>query len=119
MMSQQTGFAAEQLARHYLVKQGLSWITSNYRCRWGEIDLIMAEKHYLVFVEVRLRTSGAFGGAIASVTQAKQQKLIKTAMHYMMIHKLYNKRSARFDVIGIQGESAPFEWIKNAFGGDC
>ena len=61
-MSQKTGFAAEQQACTYLRKQGLRWIESNYHCRWGEIDLIMWEANYLVFVEVRARASSSFGG---------------------------------------------------------
>lgn len=115
-MSLKEGFAAEQQARTYLLAQGLQWIESNYRCRWGEIDLIMREASALIFVEVRARASLAFGGAAASVTYQKQQKLIKTALHYLSSKKLHDKQAVRFDVLALQGKEPEFEWIKNAFG---
>lgn len=117
-MSQKTGFAAEQRACTYLSNQGLQWIESNYRCRWGEIDLIMRDGKYLVFVEVRSRVSRSFGGAVASVTYVKQQKLVKTAMHYLLLKKMHDKQPIRFDVLGLEGKEAHVEWIKNAFGLD-
>lgn len=115
-MSLKAGLAAEELARNYLLTQGLQWIESNYRCRWGEIDLIMQEKNYLVFVEVKARASSAFGGAVASVSYAKQRKLIKTATYYLLAKKLHEKQPMRFDVLGF--ESQKIEWIQNAFGLD-
>lgn len=117
-MSLQSGLKAEQQARAYLIAKGLEWISSNYRCRFGEIDLIMREENFLVFVEVRARTSSSYGGAIASVTYSKQQKLIKSAEYYLQINKLYHKQAARFDVLALEGNSRQIEWIKNAFGLD-
>lgn len=117
-MSQQIGFAAESEARQYLVKQGLRWITSNYRSRWGEVDLIMWHGDYLVFVEVRARVSSEYGGALESITYHKKQKIIKTATHYLMIKCLMEKHPLRFDVICVQGKSAEMLWVKNAFGVD-
>lgn len=114
-MSLKTGFAAEQQARAYLIAQGLHWIESNYRCRWGEIDLIMQEQNYLVFVEVRARRSRNFGGALASVDYVKQQKLTRAATHYLAINKRYDKQPVRFDVLGMEGKELQIEWIKNAF----
>ena len=118
-MSLEIGYAAEEQARNYLVKQGLRWITSNYHCRWGEVDLIMTEADYLIFVEVRARVSLRYGGAIASITRQKQRKIIKTASHYMVSKNLYNKYTARFDVVSLQGALSDIGWIKNAFDGDC
>lgn len=117
-MSQQTGLIAEQQARNYLVGKGLRWIASNYRCRWGEVDLIMGDGKTLVFVEVRARVSAEFGGATGSITLQKQRKIIKTAMHYMVAKNLYTTCNGRFDVISVQGTSSQIEWIKNAFGMD-
>lgn len=114
-MSQQAGFAAERQARDYLTSQGLRWITSNWRCRWGEVDLVMREKDLLVFVEVRSRVSAEFGGALESITIGKQKKILKAATHYMTTHNLYNTHSCRFDVVCIQGTNADIEWIQNAF----
>ncbi|MCX7116850.1 MAG: YraN family protein [Legionellales bacterium] len=115
-MSQQMGFLAEKEALHYLLSQGLTWIESNYHCRMGEIDLIMWHGETLVFVEVKARASRVYGGAVASVTYAKQQKLIKTASLYLLHKKSYDKHPVRFDVIGMEGVPARVHWIQNAFG---
>jgi len=114
-MSLEKGFAHEQLARDYLVQQGLRFVTNNYRCRFGEIDLIFWDKTILSFVEVRSRVSNDYGGALESITQQKRKKIIKTASHYMISKKLYDTTCARFDVILLQGATAELEWIKNAF----
>ena len=109
------GKQAENIAREYLIKQGLLFIEKNYYCRQGEIDLIMNDKNTLVFVEVRYRKNQHYGGAKESITYKKQQKLHTTALHYMQKHRL--DKQARFDVIAITGDikSHSFEWIQNAF----
>ncbi len=112
------GKTAEDTACAYLIKQGLSQVARNYFCRMGEIDLIMRDGVCLVFVEVRARTSRAFGGASASVTFKKQQKIIKTALHFLMKNKLKDKYPMRFDVISMDGTLPEINWIKNAFGGN-
>lgn len=116
MKTQKTGLIAESLARDYLSSNGLIWRASNYRCRLGEIDLIMDDGEYLVFVEVRARRSVAFGGGLASVTYTKQQKLIKTAWIYLIQHKLHATRACRFDVLSVDGDPPQVHWVKNAFG---
>ena len=116
MNTQQAGSLAESWARKYLIQQGLTWRASNYRCRLGEIDLIMHDKEYVVFVEVRARRSAAFGGAGASVTYSKQQKLIKTAWVYLIQHKLHATHACRFDVLSLDGDPPQVNWVKNAFG---
>lgn len=68
------GSEAENLAAHYLQQQHLFLIARNYRCRYGEIDLIMRDQSMLVFIEVKMRTHHSFGGAIQSITKLKQQK---------------------------------------------
>ncbi len=117
-MSRKMGALAEQDACDYLVKQGLQWVASNYSCRLGEIDLIMRDKTYLVFVEVLARASNAFGGALASVSYSKQKKLLKTASLYLLANQLYDKQPIRFDVVSMEGEPTSISWIKNAFGSD-
>jgi putative endonuclease len=84
----------------------------NFCCRLGEIDLIMQEGQTLVFVEVRLRRSQQFGGAAASITHHKQQKLLKAAQIYLQ--KLKTLPPCRFDVVVTDGDN--MEWIKDAFG---
>lgn len=108
----QKGVEAENAALEYLQDQGLQLIERNFQCRSGEIDLIMQESDSLVFVEVRYRKSNQFGGAAASITQAKQTKIIKTAQYYLLRYR--HQPAMRFDVIAIEGQSSP-NWIKNAF----
>lgn len=111
----QDGKAAEDLAARYLTGQGLKLLARNYRCRFGEIDLILRDGRTLVFAEVRMRGNQRYGGAAASVTGQKQQRLIAAAQHY-----LAGERSApicRFDVIALDRlEPSHIEWIKDAFG---
>lgn len=109
------GSDAEQIAVSYLLRQGLVLVERNYRCRFGEIDLIMYEGKTVVFVEVRMRASDAFGGAAASITSAKQAKLLRAARHYLS--GLKNVPSCRFDAVLMTGAHSPrIEWIRNAFG---
>lgn len=111
---QTIGSDAEIQAKSFLLQQGLRWLTSNYQCHSGEIDLIMQDGQCLVFVEVKKRRSDKFGGAIASITPSKQKKIIKTAQYYQLNHKQhYNITACRFDVVTLQGEPPQIDWIKN------
>ena len=107
----------EQLARQFLRRQGLRDIRSNFHSRYGEIDIIARDGAVMVFAEVRYRQSNTHGGAIASVTRAKQQKILQTARYFLQINGLTNRMPCRFDVIGITGSKThpQFHWIKNAF----
>jgi len=109
------GQQAEQLACEYLQQQGLILVERNYYCRLGEIDLIMQHQKSLVFIEVRYRKNNLFGGALESITAKKQDKLQKTALHYMQQHK--TRQNTRFDVVAITGQSPQqtLEWIQNVF----
>lgn len=107
------GGEAERLAATYLEQQGLKLVASNYQCRFGEIDLIMRDGKMLVFVEVRLRSSDSFGGAAMSITQAKRQRLARTAEHYLQQH---GDRACRFDaVLMSRAALEDIEWVRNAF----
>lgn len=117
-MSLQLGFIGEKQACEYLCQQGLTWVESNYRCRMGEIDLIMRDRDYLVFVEVRLRKHRSYGGGIQSITQSKRQKLLRTASLYLQSKKLNEKQPCRFDMLSLDGALSEITWIKNAFGVD-
>ena len=113
--SREVGFSAEEVICHYLLAQGLEVIARNFSCRMGEIDLIMQDRDMMVFVEVRYRKNALFGGAVASVTHAKQKKLLKTALFYRLMHHHKETDPFRFDVVGLEGTPAKIEWIKNAF----
>ncbi|HDR2890206.1 TPA: YraN family protein [Enterobacter asburiae] len=113
----QTGDAWEVKARRWLEGKGLRFIAANVRGRGGEIDLIMKDGQTTVFVEVRFRQSSQFGGAAASVTPAKQQKLLQTALLWLARHNgSFDTVDCRFDVVAFTGND--IEWLKNAFGED-
>jgi putative endonuclease len=107
------GFTSEQQACNFLEKKGLKLVAQNYHCSFGEIDLIMQENDLLVFIEVRLRTHKEYGNALESIDSRKQQKLLKSAMHYLQKHHLLDEVDCRFDVIGFSNNT--IEWIKDAF----
>jgi putative endonuclease len=108
------GAQAEQLAAQFLQQNGLKLLQRNYRCRYGEIDLICQQGDTLVFVEVRLRSNAAFGGAAASIDARKQAKLLSSAQHYLTT--LPRTPPCRFDAILLQtADIHSIEWVKNAF----
>lgn len=113
----QRGQQAEQRARRYLCKQGLKPVTRNYRSPCGEIDLIMRERDTLVFVEVRYRSNEAFGLAAETVDWRKQQKLRRTAEHYLQNKKVAHDQPCRFDVVAISGfdKKTSINWYPDAF----
>jgi len=106
---QQLGQHGEDRALAYLVAQGLVLIERNFRCKAGEIDLIMRHGAHLVFVEVRRRASSSFGGAAASVTGAKQQRLVLAAQYYLLRYR--QPPPCRFDLVALDGET--LSWMQN------
>jgi putative endonuclease len=111
------GPGAETLALRHLEEAGLRLVERNYRCRGGELDLVMLDADSLVFVEVRYRSSMRFGRAEETVTAAKQARLATAASHYLQCHAV--TRPARFDVVAIHPADGPghaVEWIRDAFG---
>lgn len=107
------GAAAEELAARYLLARGLTIVARNFRVRGGEIDLIAQDGKTLLFVEVRMRSRKDFGGAGASITSSKQQRLIHAARHYLQTH---GEVDCRFDCILLQGLNADsIDWIQGAF----
>jgi putative endonuclease len=114
------GAAAEDRALEHLREQGLRLITRNYRCRLGEIDLVMFHGTTLVLVEVRYRAYDWYGGAAASVTSRKQRSLILAAKHLLSTRKELRRCAARFDVVALDGvlERPEIRWIRNAFTAD-
>lgn len=104
------GDIGEEQALAHLTKHGFSLVERNFHCRGGEIDLIVQKEGMLVFVEVRKRASGQFGGAAASVIPAKQARLKKAAQFYLQ--RYAEPPVCRFDVIAIDGDR--LNWIVNA-----
>ena len=114
---QQAGRQAEQQAARYLHNLGVQILAHNLLTRMGEIDLLGWHQQILLFIEVRSRHSTHFGGAIASVTPQKQQRLIRSAQLLLpTVQQQLNLRHApacRFDVVTIQGKT--IAWIPHAF----
>ena len=104
------GRAGEDEALEYLTQRGLTLVERNFRCKGGEIDLIMQQHSMLVFVEVRKRADTRHGGAAASVTAAKQGRLIIAAQIYLQRYRM--PPACRFDVVAIDG--AALTWLKSA-----
>lgn len=115
MDRQQRGRQAEQAACRYLETQGLRLIARNYRCRCGEIDLVMGDGDSLVFVEVRYRRHDRYGSAAETVDVNKQARIIRCAQQYLQRHPAARNRPARFDVISLDAGQG-LHWIPNAFG---
>lgn len=107
---QVSGQAGEDAALAYLQGQGMTLVTRNFRCKTGEIDLIMQDRASLVFVEVRKRASAEYGGAAASITPAKQRRLLRAAQFYLLRYR--SQPPCRFDVIAI--DDARITWLKSA-----
>ncbi|HXX84301.1 MAG TPA: YraN family protein [Casimicrobiaceae bacterium] len=106
------GAAAEALAADFLAGRGLTIVARNYRCRGGEIDLIARERDILVFVEVRLRSGEAFGGAAASITATKRRRLERAAGHYLA--RIGREPPCRFDAVLLDSlDSRRIEWLKD------
>ncbi|WP_462156563.1 YraN family protein [Pseudoalteromonas sp. GB56] len=111
--SRHKGQHFEQVAQEYLVSKGLIPISCNYSCRYGEIDLIMKDASTIVFIEVKFRETGKFGGAINALTYKKQQRLQKAIAHYVQKHNL-SHCMLRVDYVAIEGsQTKSFHWIKN------
>jgi putative endonuclease len=104
------GQQAEDDALAYLERQGLMLVERNFRCKGGEIDLVMREGEALVFVEVRQRADTRHGGAAASVDAGKQRRLILAAQTYLQ--RFAMPPACRIDVIAIDGTA--WSWLKNA-----
>jgi putative endonuclease len=110
------GREAETLVARYLESRGLRVLEHNFRVRGGEIDLICRDGKVLVFVEVRLRSRGDFGGAGASITLAKRQRIILAARHFLAGKA---EGDCRFDCVLLDAlDSRCIEWLKNAFSAD-
>jgi putative endonuclease len=112
------GNAAEELAARFLESQGLLLLARNFRCRAGELDIIALDGPALVIAEIRQRANKDFGGAAASVTAAKQHKVITATQVFLQRAPRLRRFAVRFDVIAIHGlpeESPEIEWIRGAF----
>ena len=114
-----TGAWGESIAAQYLLKKGYKLLACGYRCRYGEIDLIVSDRKHIVFVEVKLRKSNAFAQAHEFVDQHKQERIRTTAGMYLSHNP--SKLQSRFDVMeiyapdGIATQNPEFHHMEGAF----
>ena len=106
------GESTEEQAHRFLINKGLKLVCRNYRCKQGELDLIMTDQQTLVIIEVRYRKTDQYGSALESVTRTKQSRIIAATHIYLSSQK--TDRPIRFDVVAISG-NGKIEWIQNAF----
>lgn len=112
-----SGARAEALAAEYLVRQGLTIVRRNFRTRFGEIDLIARDGGTLVFVEVRMRRSRSYGGAVESITASKRARLVAAANGYLAA--IGREPPCRFDAILMQHlDPQALHWERDILGVD-
>ena len=95
------GRTGERLAAEELSRRGYRILEQNFRCSYGEIDLVMEDEQDLVFVEVKTRRGNAYGLPEEAVTSRKRQKIVQVACHYLDLHTCA-ERSWRIDVVAVQ-----------------
>ena len=119
MKRRDVGILGEKLAKDFLKKKGYRITETNYRCPEGEIDIVAKHRDYLVFIEVRTKTSLEFGTPEESITPAKMEKIRTIASHYQQTHSNLPP-SWRIDVVAIElnqkGKPSRIELIENAVG---
>jgi putative endonuclease len=117
MKRRELGNTGEKLARDFLKKKGYKLREANYRCREGEIDIVAEKKGCLIFVEVRTKTGTGFGSPEESVTFAKKEKIIASALTYMSEHQNLPE-FWRIDFVAVElnrnGKATRIELIENA-----
>lgn len=115
--TRERGERYEQLALARLLEAGLRLVARNFRCRLGELDLVMQDGDCLVFVEVRYRKPGRYASAAESVDGRKQRKLQKAALFFLGRHPAWRNHAVRFDVVACDGtgDGLRLKWLKDAF----
>ena len=113
MNTRKQGAQNEEQVCAYLLSRGVRIKEQNFRCRQGEIDLIGYDGEYLVFFEVKYRSSKSKGSAAEAVGYAKQKRICRVADYYRVLHHCMENTPIRFDVVAIDGDKVT--WLKNAF----
>lgn len=111
--NRQKGTEAEKLAAEYLASGGMRILARNFRSRYGEVDLVGYHEGYLVFVEVKYRSSDKRGSPLEAVGAAKQKRICAAADYYRCIHGIPLSVPVRYDVVALLGEE--IVWYRNAF----
>lgn len=115
MDRQQLGRDAEARSALLLEQAGLRILTRNYRCRSGELDIVATDGRVLVVAEVRMRSSDGYGGAAASITWRKRQRIVRATRHLLATHPEWSALPVRFDALLAGTARQPLHWIRSAF----
>lgn len=110
----QAGIRGEDIALGLLLSKGMTLVERNFRAARCEIDLIMRDGEYLVFVEVKARTTHAMGSGAEAVDARKQAHIIRAAERYLFLRG-ETESPVRFDVVDVRLDSAQAEHIADAF----
>jgi len=113
--TREAGNYGEELARQYLEKRGLTYMASNWLCKYGEVDLVMQDGSTRVFIEVKLRSRTSYAEGLEMVTTQKQEKIIRAVKHYQQEKDYWG--DVRFDVVAISmdGDKPSIEHVEYAF----
>lgn len=117
MKRRETGILGEKIASNFLKKRGYRILETNYRCPYGEIDIVAQQKDCLVFIEVRTKKSLGFGTPEESINRTKKEHMRATANYYLQTHEnLF--QLWRIDMVAIElnqaGKPLRVELIENA-----
>lgn len=108
----QIGMEYERIAGEYLQTQGYEILEYNFHCRYGEIDIIAKQEEYIVFIEVKYRSSERYGEPLEAITKGKQRTISKCAQAYLYKNRMWDV-SVRFDVVGMRENK--IEVVRDAF----
>lgn len=103
----------EEIASEYLRARGYEILEKNFRCRFGEIDMVAREQNYLCFIEVKYRRTDRKGHPEEAVDRRKQNRICRVADYYLLSHPSDREVEVRFDVVAILGEEITL--YRNAF----
>lgn len=121
-MNNSSGKIGERYVLQMLLEQGYTFMDANYHSRFGEIDIIVKDDKYIVFVEVKTRDIGSISKPLEAITLSKRKKLIQTALLYLQEHTALQGLQPRFDAAGVitngkNKEIKEVQYITNAFDG--
>ncbi len=115
LSSRVIGLMGEKTAQLYLILHGFRTIQTNYRCRHGEIDLIMHRQSLLIFVEVKTRINASLCMTLDCIDSLKQKRIVHASSHFLYRNPRWRVCDQRFDVVTVLVSRMSICWLCNAF----